>query len=223
MFANENKNQAEPAADIKPFNQTGPAFRPAAPVAPLKAEDIFSEVDKSAKPEVFKPSPDNTPPRGTVLPPKTGWKSNKMMVFGLLFGGLIVVVAGGYFGLRLATARPTVNNSVVQEQPAIIEEEAVAPAPPVEINELEVPPIQPEVTAPLDSDFDGLLDEEEAGLGTNLNNPDTDYDGLTDREEIKVYGTDPLYQDTDGDGFNDGDEIKNGYNPKGPGKLLEIN
>ena len=52
---------------------------------------------------------------------------------------------------------------------------------------------------------------------------DTDRDGLTDREEVKVYKTDPLNADTDGDGFNDGDEVDQGYNPKGSGKLYEIN
>lgn len=47
---------------------------------------------------------------------------------------------------------------------------------------------------------------------------DTDNDGLTDQQEI-IYGTDLNNPDTDGDGFKDGDEVKNGYNPKGAGKL----
>jgi len=46
---------------------------------------------------------------------------------------------------------------------------------------------------------------------------------LTDREEVKVYQTDPLNSDTDGDGYKDGEEIAGDYNPKGQGKLLEIN
>ncbi len=48
----------------------------------------------------------------------------------------------------------------------------------------------------VDSDNDGLFDEQEAEYGTDSNNPDTD-----------------------GDGYLDGDEIINGYNPKGEGKL----
>ena len=68
-----------------------------------------------------------------------------------------------------------------------------------------------------------VSDDEEAAAGTNVYNPDSDQDGLTDREEIKVYATDPLNSDTDGDGYTDGDEVKNGYNPKGSGKLFEIN
>lgn len=48
---------------------------------------------------------------------------------------------------------------------------------------------------------------------------DSDYDGLLDQEE-NVYGTDPNNPDTDGDGFKDGDEVKSGYSPKGDGKLM---
>ncbi|HLD20975.1 MAG TPA: hypothetical protein VJB64_02680 [Patescibacteria group bacterium] len=47
---------------------------------------------------------------------------------------------------------------------------------------------------------------------------DTDQDGLTDEEE-EVYGTDPENSDTDGDSYLDGDEVAAGYDPNGPGKL----
>jgi len=43
-----------------------------------------------------------------------------------------------------------------------------------------------------DMDGDGLLDVEEATLGTNALNPDTDGDGFTDGDEVLVLGTDPL-------------------------------
>lgn len=49
---------------------------------------------------------------------------------------------------------------------------------------------------------------------------DTDGDGLTDREEKTVWFTNHLLPDTDHDGFSDGTEVKNGYNPKGDGKLM---
>lgn len=74
----------------------------------------------------------------------------------------------------------------------------------------------------LDSDGDGLSDEVERMLGTDPFNPDTDNDGLTDYEEVCIYGTDPLNPDTDGDGYLDGEEVAAGYNPLGPGRLLEI-
>jgi hypothetical protein len=73
---------------------------------------------------------------------------------------------------------------------------------------------------PMDSDNDGLSDTDEATLGTNPNLADTDADGLNDRDEIYIYQTDALNPDTDGDTYLDGEEVQNGYNPKGPGKLL---
>jgi len=50
---------------------------------------------------------------------------------------------------------------------------------------------------------------------------DSDQDGLSDQEE-KLYGTDPHNPDTDGDGYTDGIEVKNGYDPtkKGPDDKL---
>lgn len=73
-----------------------------------------------------------------------------------------------------------------------------------------------------DNDRDGLSNQEELELGTNLNKVDTDDDTLFDREEVKVYRTNPLNPDTDGDGFLDGEEVKAGYNPKGEGRLNVI-
>jgi len=75
----------------------------------------------------------------------------------------------------------------------------------------------------LDSDKDGLTDEEEQLLGTDLDSTDTDGDRLFDYEEIKTYHTDPLNPDSDSDGYLDGGEVQGGYNPNGPGKLLEAN
>ncbi|MDP2991672.1 MAG: OmpA family protein [Kiritimatiellota bacterium] len=60
---------------------------------------------------------------------------------------------------------------------------------------------------PIDSDGDGLTDQEELKLGTDPHNPDTDGDGLTDGEEVKVYKTDPLNPDTDYDALTDGNEV----------------
>lgn len=77
-------------------------------------------------------------------------------------------------------------------------------------------------TAVVDSDGDGLTNDEERIAGTSVAKPDTDGDGLGDREEVKVYDTDPKKADTDGDGYDDGAEVKNGYNPNGEGRLLEI-
>ena len=71
----------------------------------------------------------------------------------------------------------------------------------------------------MDSDGDGLTDDEERALGTDPHNPDTDGDGIGDGDEVHIYGTNPLKSDTDGDGFSDFQEIKKGYDPNGPGLL----
>ena len=69
----------------------------------------------------------------------------------------------------------------------------------------------------IDSDGDGLLDSEEARLGTDPYNPDTDGDGLTDGDEVNARGTDPLNPDTDFDGLKDGAEVLSyGTNPLDP-------
>ncbi|KKR21842.1 MAG: hypothetical protein UT50_C0003G0023 [Candidatus Moranbacteria bacterium GW2011_GWA2_39_41] len=50
---------------------------------------------------------------------------------------------------------------------------------------------------------------------------DSDQDGLSDEEE-EIYGTNPHLADTDGDGYSDGTEVKSGYDPlkKSPGDKL---
>lgn len=73
-----------------------------------------------------------------------------------------------------------------------------------------------------DSDGDGLTNEQEIDAGTSVSKADTDNDGLGDREEVQVYGTDPRRADTDGDTYPDGVEVDGGYNPNGPGKILEL-
>ena len=91
----------------------------------------------------------------------------------------------------------------------------------------------------LDSDDDGLPDEDELALGTDPHNPDTDGDGLLDGFEVnngfdplsageqagdpdgdgldnlreQLLGTDPNNEDTDADGLADGVEVELGTNP----------
>lgn len=121
-----------------------------------------------------------------------------------------------------------------QNDDPFIDEDLISPTP--------GQPVVPLIPAELDSDGDGLTDEEEMALGTDPLNPDSDGDGLTDYDEVRVYGTDPLNPDTDGDGltdyeevmiykteplnpdsdgdgFSDGEEVLNGYNPLGDGPL----
>ncbi len=59
----------------------------------------------------------------------------------------------------------------------------------------------------IDSDGDGLTDDEERQLGTDPFNPDTDGDGLDDGDEVNIHKTNPLQADTDLDGLSDGAEV----------------
>ena len=69
-----------------------------------------------------------------------------------------------------------------------------------------------DVNGVLDSDSDGLNDDQEAELGTDPNNADTDGDGLSDGEEA-AGESDPLEADADGDGLNDSEEASANTDP----------
>ena len=62
------------------------------------------------------------------------------------------------------------------------------------------------VSGKIDSDGDGLWDEIEKELGTNIYNQDTDGDGINDPYEYLILGTNPLKKDTDDNGIDDGEE-----------------
>lgn len=62
-------------------------------------------------------------------------------------------------------------------------------------------------SGPDDADGDGLTDDEELELGTDVYDPDTDKDGLMDGPEVHKYKTDPMNPDTDWDGLTDGAEV----------------
>lgn len=128
----------------------------------------------------------------------------------------ILIIVGGigagayYYYIFYYLAGQTADNEAAQETtdmfvPVIVEDED---------GEVEV--------ILLDTDFDGLSDEEEKKYNTSIKEADTDGDGLTDREEIKVYLTDPRKEDTDNDGYSDGEEVKNFFNPNGKGKLFDL-
>ena len=70
-----------------------------------------------------------------------------------------------------------------------------------------------------DKDLDGLSDEEERKIGTNLEKADSDDDGILDKDEFNIYKSNPIKSDTDGDGYKDGYEVLRGFSPVGTGKL----
>ncbi len=67
-----------------------------------------------------------------------------------------------------------------------------------------------------DADGDGLVDFDEALLGTDPLDPDTDDDGLSDGREVREVATDPLQFDTDGGTVGDGEEVDRGSDPLDP-------
>lgn len=81
------------------------------------------------------------------------------------------------------------------------------------IDSIELDTEQIEIEKDGDEDSDGLTNEEEYELGTEIFCTDSDGDGLSDYEEIKTYNTNPLKEDTDDDGIKDINEILLGLNP----------
>ncbi len=65
---------------------------------------------------------------------------------------------------------------------------------------------EPVIEEPIDTDGDGVTDDEEIARGTDPNSADSDGDGVSDGEEAEL-GTDPLSSDSDNDGLSDGDEV----------------
>lgn len=204
------------------FEQNVP---PNLPVDEKKVEDIFAPVE-SVKPTSSQEAGLEAPALQET--PRTGFKR-------LFFvsGGVVVIVLllwGGYALFKSFTGKKTAPratpNSAVAPAPA----PASAPTPVEPAGEIPpsggmpqpepVPEPEPEPAPPVDTDGDGLTDDQEIARGTSPSSADTDGDTLTDREEVNVYRSDPLNPDTDGDSYQDGHEVQNGYNPTGPGKLL---
>jgi len=65
----------------------------------------------------------------------------------------------------------------------------------------------------IDSDKDGLINDDEVIYGTDTHNEDTDSDTLSDGDEVHIYLTNPLVADTDADGMSDGYEISSLFDP----------
>jgi len=72
----------------------------------------------------------------------------------------------------------------------------------------------------IDSDGDGLNDNEEPNSDPTLE--DTDGDGLSDGQEVNDVGTNPSVVDTDSDTIPDGYEFENGLNPLSDDSLLDL-
>lgn len=226
MFDEVNNNKISEPEDI--------LAQAEGPVEPVQIKSALANqklrpVAKSA--EKSELEEENLEPEIEITPPLLSRKS----VF-IIVGVVLILVVGigaaivvwrsakktpGAVTIPLPANKPTVPPSAVSPLPTSPQTPSVA--------EVTIPLEQP-VSAPatvtppqpVDTDGDGLSDEEETKYGTDIQKNDTDNDELTDYEEIMIWKTNPLNPDTDGDGFNDGLEVKNNYNPLGDGKLLEL-
>ncbi|MFC1678102.1 hypothetical protein ACFLZ9_00015 [Patescibacteria group bacterium] len=211
---------------------------------PGMPEDIFAESEPSMageapKPDILQPKEPPTREEQAMVMAKEEEQIKKinlkkMIILVGVALALIVIGAGGYFGYsyflnsdgsglgtepiiidELEDITPELVQPVVETAPAIVEPTQKPTPTPVPV------PPKPKPVPPSDTDQDGLTDEEERRLGTNINSIDSDNDGLFDREEVEVYNTDPMNPDSDGDTYLDGQEVEAGYNPSGAGKLFD--
>ncbi|MCX6795415.1 MAG: hypothetical protein NT165_01620 [Candidatus Falkowbacteria bacterium] len=210
--------------------QNPPVFSGApAPITP-QAPAIPAQTFQTAGKETYLNISDNMPAAG-----ERGVHALKIFLI-LLIAVAVVTFAGYFVYVRFVKPKAQIDNTI-NNYVSPIANEAVNSAveEKIKAQENNVTPVastSPVVentpnsnissTSPenIDTDGDGLTDQEEVLAGTDINKVDTDGDGLSDYEEVKTYKTDPLKSDTDGDGYSDGAEVKSGYNPNGAGKLV---
>ncbi len=226
MFSGVDDTVASTSPQAAPVSESQ-----ASPVTPTNALDAGMLRKKTAE-SVMAPSlsqPVALPVSYAVKGPVIG----KVLI--VFFAGVAVVgvsLAGwwGYnrlFAKSTAVQTPTPSTPVAQPPAPVV----TPPAPVVTVTDPGgVPGATNTVSTKIqndqilfgeiiDTDKDGIDDQREKEVGTDVAVPDTDTDGLTDGQEVLMYKTDPLNTDTDGDGYPDGQEVRNNYNPRGPGKL----
>lgn len=191
--------------------------------------DILADVDKPGTPGQGGAGRPQVPPSSVQT---TSHGPSKLLLGGIVFV-LLALGGAGYWYFMMREPAPlaleVVNENVDADVPAENTAPPVNETPAINVDtnaavnvNVAPPPEEPEPAPPVDTDGDGVMDAEEATLGTDPAKPDTDGDGLSDGEEVNKYGTDPKNPDTDGDTYTDGAEVKGGYNPRGPGKLFGI-
>ncbi len=209
-------------------------------------QDIFADSETTTdtnppnipKPNIFKPvSPEKSPLQNNNIQDHEDQadKNKKLFFLLLIIIFVLLLILAGIWGFKYLIAKPAsleqkdfINQDLYQGDNKIEEKLEIENSQELqeqdnkEYFEEEIEEIKKEDNIIKDTDNDGLSDDEEINLGTNINKTDSDSDKLFDREEVYVYKTDPLNPDTDQDGFLDGEEVLKGYNPLGSGKLYDI-
>lgn len=191
-------------------------------ITPKEPEDMFKDTDQPVPPVMTHSPLSSTPAVPTPLtsfpqpsiPSTPHMSAGKIILF--VVGTVAIIGVAGFISYYVLSAREPVVPTIVTEEPAGEVTQPVEEEPAVSEQ-----PVGEEPQA-VDTDKDGLTDEEEATLGTSPRSSDTDRDELYDYEEVNVYHTNPLSKDSDGDSYEDGVEITGGYDPNGPGKLLQL-
>ncbi len=160
--------------------------------------------------------------------------NNFKVVGGLIIGfGIIFIGTLAYLSYRFIIKPQAEPAPIIKQEPTPVApvnevevdltEVAVSTSTPVEGVEANIIDLESEgETVVPDNESDVLMPEEGLGSPETPWSPvlDTDGDGLTDDEEA-VLGTNLNEIDTDQDGYLDLAEIKSGYDPSGPGRLID--
>ncbi len=189
----------------------------------------FSDHVSTEKPHIPKPQ---------IATDIESGNSKRYFVLGIL---CIVIIVGGYFGYaKFFAVSPeesglddstNIEGTATDQNNEVMEKENPESSAPSEssgevssdtksdntASTEEVKNTKPKI---VDTDNDGLSDDDEIRFGTDPLNIDSDQDGLTDKEEIIEFGTNPLNPDSDNDTYLDGEEVLNGFNPLGEGRII---
>lgn len=222
--------------------ENGPSALDAGKLRPIpSSSEAVSQSPENVIPRMQTQSvPESVAGMGTA-PLEESLFSKHRVLFGVLIG--LVVFGGIAYGAMMLLLR----DSNTSDVPKVTNKQEVVT--PVEQVDAIIPPLTEEkntenttttsetnitqtttttniipvdvATVSMDTDGDGLSEEEEIKNGTDPKKADTDSDGLTDKEEINIWKSNPLVADTDGDGFSDGAEVKSNYSPIGSGRIFD--
>lgn len=138
----------------------------------------------------------------------------------IIIGGVLLIV-GLIYGAYVLIIKPSLSPSSNQVEETIENNEATttneATLTPIQESTTTAPTTVPEV---IETPTSTMATTTGTDNTTTVSSAiiDTDSDGLSDEEE-KILGSDPSKIDSDGDGNADLIEVKNSYNPAGTGRL----